>query len=1422
MKLNTITNNLTPQLPSNAMFSNFREYVAVGKGDTKAKLPVYNGTSDQDYLDWETNWQAWLHEVDLDAIETAEAKAKAKARKRRHREARKRKAYRLEQRRIKLAKEVRSPQGSATSAFSEINVLPEQHSFSDSDSDSSQNDLVQIQNTEYVQKQLEARKVKALRKGLKDIPSSIVLGLTGELTTKRIFNTLREHAYPTSMSSTYLERLQKAHLKPNESPSDLAIRIKRMYHRTLACHSLVFNDMDPLLRVYFCNALPQEMKVDLDPSVDNLATLIGKAHKSYQTTRSIKKIFYKCNQEGENRPHKNKNTSSHGHSKRPKLEKTDTWCSFHKVKTHSTSDCRAKPLANSHSQGRRNFNSQNKDSSENKNNRSSSSKTASVNQITEILEDQSSISSPYDVQLINVQENPSKIMLTFIFNNKEVIGQIDTGAQVSVISASTAKRLEIPLLPLAHPTSIRVANGKVTTATHKLNTLCKIPALGNAVSLPVTCIVLPELSTELLLGMDFLSRSHAKIDFQTQSISLLGKTPINFGAKLQTSKAFSAADHESIPDQYLYERLSAFDTLSISQTDQTHMDIVKALLDKYPSILGSDSNIGCLKDVQFRIDIKENAILPKARPYPVAHKYEQQYREALTKLEQLGIIEKCRTTSTCAGFPVPKPNGEARPVVDYQPINKITIHSHYPLPRAADIFPRLGKSKWFSQLDFNSGYHQIEIHPDDMDKTGFIVPWGNYRYRRVPFGLSGAPGFFQFQISKIFQDLSNVEVFLDDILVHSKDENDHTQHLEEVFSRLATANLTLNMKKSHFFQKEVTYLGFRISEKGITPAQRNIDTLKQFQTPKTRRAVRRIVGAFNFFRSLVPNFSTRMAEITNLTANSTPFKWKTEYTQTLNSIVNDLENSALNYHPDFNKPFQIFVDASNIAVGGILMQEGHLISCFSQKLNSAQRNYTTTEKEALAIVLFLLEKRSMLLGCKLHIYTDHSNLLYTSKSPLQRVQRWSLIIDEFNPTVHYIQGKNNTVADYLSRPDINSLDPEDYPLHPSVIAQAQANCEETQAIIQNISRSNLATSKYVLTRPSGYAETVLALRNKNTPYIPVNLRELILNWTHCSFQHPGISKLYHTLIDDVYWPKMHQDIVSFTNSCLICGRNKNINKQYGELQGHLTSQIPFTHVAVDVYGPIEFRHLEDDDMESSPDREYTCILSIIDMCTRWVELIPLPNTTGAAVAKAFDDNWLCRYPKPLAVTSDNGTNFIGGEFTELLRSYGIKHITTTSYNPQGNSIVERIHGFIGNSLRCTQSRNWRDQIPAIAWSLRSTYHRILKCSPADLVFGCKMLNPAKRFATTPLLTAANNSKRSLTQSNLAKQNESRIIFSFQTNKYAYIKNPNPRKMEPRYSGPYRIVDVRPANNIAQLDLGNSLEWINFRRLKPLLEEVNIV
>ncbi|XP_042448421.1 uncharacterized protein LOC122033464 [Zingiber officinale] len=364
-----------------------------------------------------------------------------------------------------------------------------------------------------------------------------------------------------------------------------------------------------------------------------------------------------------------------------------------------------------------------------------------------------------------------------------------------------------------------------------------------------------------------------------------------------------------------------------------------------------------------------------------------------------------------------------RVCIDYRRLNQSTRKDHFPLPFIDQMLERLAGKTHYCFLDGYSGYFQICIAPEDQEKTTFTCPFGTFAYRRMSFGLCNAPGTFQRCMVSIFADLLEhcMEVFMDDFTVYGSSFDACLDSLSCVLHRCVEKNLVLNFEKCYFMVQHGIVLGHIVSEKGIEVDPAKISVITALSYPTCVREVRSFLGHAGFYRRFIKDFSTIALPLSRLLQKDVEFVFDEKCKEAFDRLREALISSPIMCAPDWLLPFELMCDASNFAVGAVLAQRvngaPHVISYASKTLDSAQSNYTTTEKELLAIVFALDKFRSYLLCSHVIVFSDHAALkfLLRKKDAKPRLIRWMLLLQEFDIEIRDRSGKENLVADHLSR-----------------------------------------------------------------------------------------------------------------------------------------------------------------------------------------------------------------------------------------------------------------------------------------------------------------------------------------------------------------------------------------------------------------------
>ena len=405
---------------------------------------------------------------------------------------------------------------------------------------------------------------------------------------------------------------------------------------------------------------------------------------------------------------------------------------------------------------------------------------------------------------------------------------------------------------------------------------------------------------------------------------------------------------------------------------------------------------------------------------------------------------------------VEKKDKSKRLCVDYRSLNQVTIKNKYPLPHIDVLFEQLRGAKVFSKIDLNSGYHQLRIREEDIEKTTFSTRYEHFEYIVMSFGLTNAPAAFMAAMNKMLHEFLDdfVVVFLDDILIYLKTEEEHERHLSLVLDALRKNQFYGKLKKCAFWLSEVSFLGHVINQHGISVDPKNVASIVEWERPTSVTEIRSFLGLAGYYRRFVSNFSSIAKPMTRLTEKGVPFVWTNDCEVSFQTLKEKLVNAPILSLPESGKRFTLYTDASRIGLGCVLMQEGKVIAYGSRQLKKHERNYPTHDLELAAVVFALKSWRHCLYGESCDIYTDHKSLKYifTQKELNLRQRQWLELIKDYDVTIQYHPGKANVVADALSRtgvpkvamPLIADLDRMGVSLCFACIAR-----EETQMIIQS-------------------------------------------------------------------------------------------------------------------------------------------------------------------------------------------------------------------------------------------------------------------------------------------------------------------------------------------------------------------------------------
>lgn len=738
--------------------------------------------------------------------------------------------------------------------------------------------------------------------------------------------------------------------------------------------------------------------------------------------------------------------------------------------------------------------------------------------------------------------------------------------------------------------------------------------------------------------------------------------------------------------------------------------------------------LGCVQGVQFHLKLKDDAhprFFPTRRVPPAILQRVETELENMSK--QGVIVEDTDSEWSSPMVPVLKRDGSVRICVDFRHINKSIKREHFQIPSLEDILTQLQGATVFSCLDARSGYLQIPVAETSQKFLVFSTPFGNFRFTRMPFGISSAPEIFQKCMSHLLSGLKGVVCYLDDVLVSGKTQSEHDNNLLAVIQRLKQCNLKLNKEKCVFSQPTVTFLGHVLSAQGIHPDPEKQKALMDIPQPTTVKEVRSFLGLAGYVgQRFVPHFSTLTSPIWQ-TIKGEKLLWSNAASSAFDKLKLELSKSLNLTFFDNNSDTILKVDASGVGIGGVLIQNDRPVLFASRKLSPVEQRYAHIEKEFLSIVFCCYRFKSFLVGKSFEINTDNAPLIAFFDKPLDRVplriQRWLLSLQCFSFNTKHISGKDNNIADTLSRCPASDIEPCEAERAHDIVNLVRQTCplrlEDIQLAISNDAEaSNLIAaiqSEWTWVNRSikcyTHLRTSLTLADNllffdDRLFIPRSLRGRIIADAHEG--HLGQSKMKEILRSHFFWPKMGHDIEEYVRQCQSCIRFSGENR-HAPLQSTVEQvNSPWQRVAIDITGPSERL-------------KGATYLSVIDYYSRFPFLHRLHSTSSHEIIEALT-HLFSLFGTPFELVSDNGTNFVSQEFETFLASQGIKHFRSSNYYPQSNGVVERLHATVKHRLDklLFEGMPLDKAVPLCLRELRSSPHSSTGETPFFRMFGREM------------------------------------------------------------------------------------------------------
>lgn len=887
--------------------------------------------------------------------------------------------------------------------------------------------------------------------------------------------------------------------------------------------------------------------------------------------------------------------------------------------------------------------------------------------------------------------------------NQPVAFMVDSGANRNFLSRSKAKTLGLQLTRRQAPEYVNLADSHGIMTTH----YAIVKVFFGQDTYQVVMFDVLDVKFEAILGINWLAHSNPRpqVDWQDYTIQI-GPTLLQGQKAESTIPVLTALQFNRAAKHALKQGKEVFLCMVRAPDKVDNIDaskvptIAEPLLQTYSSVFPAElpTQLPPPRSVDHHIDLIPGAVPPTRPTYQLSLSEMAELKSQLDDLLRHGFIRPSQSPYGSPVLFVKKKEGDLRMCVDYRALNKLTIKNTYPLPRIDELMDQLHGAKVFSKIDLRSGYHQIRIADEDIQKTAFRTRYGLYEFMVLPFGLTNAPATFMTLMNEIFKDCLDlsVVVYLDDILVYSRTEEQHLRDLELVLARLQEHELYAKLSKCDFFKTEVDFLGHIVGKDGIKVDPTKVQTVKDWPTLTSVKDIQSFLGLVNYYRRFIPSYALMALPLSEMIKKDVPFSWCSSQQAAFDFLKQALVTAPVLVIFAPNKPVTVHTDASDFAIGAVLMQDDRAVAYESRKLSPAERNYAVHEKEELAIVFALAKWRVYLHGTKdpFTIFTDHESLkhLDTQRHLSRRQARWMTTLAEFNYKIVYKQGTLNVVPDALSRRP-------DYELS---ILDASGNVSTAAVSIPGLSKETYLADKHfrpIFERASGLDandplneydylisdQGLLYLREGHRVCIP-NVPELkasLLKSYHDepSAGHQGVDRTYQLLRETLYWPGMFASVKHYVRSCHECNLHKSRTvRQNGLLQPLPVPDRPWNAISMDLITQLP----------STKDGHDAIVVFVDRFSKQAVFIETFTKASAPDLATLFFKHVYRYHGVPSSIVSDRDTRFTSVFWTSLFGLLKTSLDLSTSHHQQTDGQTERTNRTLEQYLRIYASANQDD------------------------------------------------------------------------------------------------------------------------------------
>jgi hypothetical protein len=802
----------------------------------------------------------------------------------------------------------------------------------------------------------------------------------------------------------------------------------------------------------------------------------------------------------------------------------------------------------------------------------------------------------------------------------------------------------------------------------------------------VNAIICPNLYTDVILGLDFLARNKIVVDahlrtaiVKESNYDLLNDQPCTLLiprlSPHQRRKAEKTAIRSSQAETRKLRVLVHCELFNLFEENPARFnfdehttsspDLVAAIRARIEQLAGQKillklnakyklSFKDCFpndiphttelpKDIYHHIEIKLGLPISVGRAYSCPRKYRTEWKALIDQHFAAGRIRPSSSPYASPSFIIPKADPTVLPrwVNDYQKLNSVTIPDHYPLPRIDDILADCSKGKIWGKIDMTNSFFQTLVHPDHVKYTATLMPFGLWEWVVMPMGLRNSPATHQRRVTLALTDLIGkiCHVYLDDIIIWSSSLAEHKINMARVLEALRTLQLYCSLKKSQLFCTEIDFLGHHISARGIEADTTKVERIMDWPAPTSAKHVRQFLGIIRYISAFLPGLAEHTAILTPLTkkeCNATFLAWTSDHQRAFDAIKGLVLSrdclTSIEHHDPGNKKIYVTCDASKRHTGAVLSfgetwEALRPVAFKSRQMKGAELHYPVHEQELLSIMRALAKWHADLLGTHIYIYTDHKTLQnFDSQRDLSlRQARWMEYLSQYEHSITYIKGEDNTVADALSQLPIDkaagplavtaTFTIENDPKLFSKIRKGYTHNTWCAGILDDLKRG-VIDSKLDIKLKNG----LLFVGSRLVIPKYLDLREQLFRLAHDHLGHFGGEKTYASLRDEYYWPNMRRDLLTaYVPACAACQRNKSrTHRTPGPLHPLPIPDRRFESVAIDFIGPLPL----DDDVDQ--------IVTMTDRLGADIQLAACSTKmTAEEFANLFFNKWYCENGCPV-------------------------------------------------------------------------------------------------------------------------------------------------------------------------------------------------